>query len=117
MAKPLRGEVDVTLAGEPYTLRIGIGEIEEIENMTGLGLLEILKCFGNNAKVLHAVAVLSQAIVEDGKKMGPTRVRRLMERAGFREYNTACVQLLTAVLFDPTPGNGDAVALETEATA
>lgn len=108
MAKPLRGEFEAELAGQKYTLRLGIGELEEIENRTGLGTLEVLRSFGTNAKIGTAVAVLSQAITEDGKKLGDARVRRIVEKAGFRDAITACVNLLTAVLVDNSEGNAEA---------
>ena len=118
MAKELRGEVDAVLAGTTYRLRLGLGELEELENTTGLGTLEILRSFGSNAKISHAVAVLSQGITEDGKKISASRVRRIVEKAGFREAITACVQLLTAVLVDPNEGNvGAAVPEKPEAAA
>lgn len=110
MAKPLRGEVEANLGGTVYTLRLGLGELEEIENQTGLGTLELLKSFGTNARISHAAAVLGQAITEEGRKPNGQRVRRIMEMAGFRDSITACVSLLSAVLLDPDPGNAAAAA-------
>ena len=118
MAKPLRGEFDAELAGTKYTLRLGLGELEEIENVTGLGTLELLKSFGTNAKIGHAVAVLSQAIAEDGKKIGAARVRRIVEKAGFRDTIAACINLLSSVLLDTSEGNAAAAeATETPTVA
>ena len=117
MAKPLRGELEAELAGQKYTLRLGIGELEEIESRTGLGTLEVLRSFGTNAKIGTAVAVLSQAMTENGKKIGEARVRRLVEKAGFREAITACVDILRAVLLDQSEGNAEAVADEETTTA
>jgi hypothetical protein len=117
MAKELRGEVDAVLAGQTYRLRLSLGELEELENATGLGTLELLRSFGSNAKIGHAVAVLSQAIREDDKKIAPARVRRIVERAGFKDCVTACVNLLLAVLVDPNEGNADAAAPETDPAA
>ena len=118
MAKPLRGEVEVDLAGTKYTLRLGIGELEEIENRTGLGTLELLRSFGTNAKVGNARAVLGQALSEGGKKMSEARVKRIVESAGFKEAVSACVTLLAAVLLDPNEGNAEAVEeVETTPTA
>jgi len=106
MAKALRGEIEAELAGKKYTLRLGIGELEEIENATGLGPLACLNSFGTNARIAHTVAVLSQAISLDGKrKLGPTQARKLMEDAGLGESVSACVRVLSSVLIDDTPGN------------
>lgn len=109
MVKPLRGEVEVDLAGNKYTARLGIGELEEIENATGLGTLELLKSFGTNAKIKNTVAVLSQALTEGKNKLGVARARRLIEQAGFGEAVTACVAALSAVLIENDQGNAGAV--------
>jgi hypothetical protein len=84
---------------------------------TGLGTLELLRSFGSNAKISHAVAVLALAITEDGKKIAASRARRIIEKAGFKDAVSACINLLMAVLVDPNEGNADAVAPETEAAA
>lgn len=112
MVKPLRGECEVVLAGTTYTARLGIGELEDLENTTGLGTLELLKSFGTNAKIRNAVAVLSQALTENDKKVGHARARRIVEKAGFGESVTACIAALSAVLIEPTEGNADAAEVE-----
>lgn len=116
MVKPLRGEVEVDLAGNKYTARLGIGELEEIENATGLGTLELLKSFGTNAKLRNTVAVLAQAVLEADKKIGTARARKLVEAAGFGASVGACVSVLSAVLIEHEPA-GNAGALEAEAKA
>jgi hypothetical protein len=115
MVKSLRGEVEVSLAGVTYTARLGIGELEEIENATGLGTLELLKSFGTNAKIRNTIAVLSQALTENDKRIGHARARRIVEKAGFGESVTACITALSAVLIEPTEGNADAVEAEAKA--
>lgn len=119
MVKPLRGEVEHELAGKKYKLRLGIGELEEIENATGLGTLALLNAMANDAKISHAVAVLAQAIVLDGKsqKAGTTRARAIVEDAGFGPAIMACVSVLTSVLVDPSQGNADAVGETVPPTA
>lgn len=107
MAKSLRGEIEFELGGEKYTLRLGLGELEEIENATGLGTLEVLRGFGTNAKISHATTILCQALTVGGKKLPAAKVRAIIEKAGFRECVSACVSVMTAVLMDPE-GNADA---------
>lgn len=118
MAKALRGEIEAELAGKKYTLRLGIGELEEIENATGLGTLALLNSFGSNARIAHAVAVLSQAISLDGKrKVGPAQAKKIIGEAGFTESVSACVRLLSSVLIDDSAGNVVAAAAEDPTTA
>lgn len=113
MAKPLRGECEVDLGGEKFTLRLGIGELEELDNATGLGTLELLRSFSANAKISNVVAVLHQALpCAKDKKLPVAQVRRIVERAGFQGAVIACVNIISAVLADPTEGN--AVAAEAE---
>ena len=112
MAKPIRGEFEVELAGQKYLLRLGIGEIEEIEEATGLAAFELLKLFqAGSAKVKQARAVLGQAITQDGKKIDANRIRRLVEKAGIFDSMKACLAVLTTVYIDvEPPGNAEAVA-------
>ncbi len=118
MAKALRGEIEAQLGGEKYTLRLGIGELEELDNATGLGTLELLRSFGSNAKVSNVIAVLGQALQINGKRAPVSRVRQIVEKAGFRDAIAASVAILTAVLADPDPsGNADAVAVTEPPTA
>lgn len=114
MAKPLRGECEMELAGEKYILRLGIGEIEELENITGLGTLALAQSFATtNAKVSHAHAVLLQALQAGGKKVSAQRVRQIVEAAGYQAAIGAALQVLTVVLTDPNEGNASAAGAVT----
>lgn len=110
MAKPLRGEAEVELGGEKYTLRLGIGELEELDNVTGLGTLELARNLSmQGAKISHAIAVLCQALPgENGKKLAPSAVRRIVTGAGYFASIQAAVAVLTSVLTDPNEGNAEA---------
>lgn len=110
MVKPLRGEIEAELAGKTYKLRIGIGELEEIENETGLGILSVLQSLGSDAKISHLSAILGQAIKNGPASIGKTRAREIVEEAGLGPSIIACAQILTAVLTDTKSGNADAVA-------
>lgn len=108
MVKPLRGEIEVELAGKTYKLRIGIGELEEIESETGMGILSVLSALGSDAKVAHLSAILGQAIRSGAAPVGRDRAREIIEEAGLGPSIIACAQILTAVLTDTKPGNADA---------
>jgi len=110
MVKPLRGEIEAELAGKTYKLRIGIGELEEIESETGLGILSVLNALGSDAKISHLSAILGQAIKNGPASIGRVRAREIVEEAGLGPSIIAAAQILTAVLTDPKSGNADAVA-------
>jgi len=112
MVKPLRGEIEAELAGKTYKLRIGIGELEEIESETGLGILSVLSSLGSDAKISHLTAILASAIKIGSASAGKVRAREIVEAAGLGATIIACAQILTAVLTDTTPGNAAAVAAE-----
>lgn len=112
MVKPLRGEIEAELAGKTYKLRIGIGEIEEIENETGLGILSVLNALNSDMKVGHLSSILGQAIKNGSASIGRIRAREIIEEANLNASIIACAQILTAVLTDPKSGNADAVAAE-----
>lgn len=115
MAKPLRGECEAELGGEKYMLRLGLGELEELDNVTGLGTLELLRSFGANAKVSNMVAVLAQALpASKDKKLPIARVRAIVEKAGFKDSVAACVAILSAALMDPSEGNAGAAEASSE---
>ena len=117
MAKQLRGEVDAELGGQKYTLRLGMGDLEELDKSTGLGTLELLLSFRDNAKVTNVIKVLSQALHIDGKRVPVSRARMIIENAGWHDAVTAAVTILTAVLVDPDPsGNADAAGVATVPT-
>lgn len=112
MVKPLRGEIEAELAGKTYTLRIGIGELEEIESETGIGILSVLSSLGSDAKISHLTAILASAIKNGSASVGKVRARQIIEEAGLGPSIIACAQILTAVLTDTKSGNAAAVAAE-----
>ena len=118
MAKALRGEIEVELAGEKYTLRLSLGDLEELDNVTGLGTLALATALGSpGARLTHAVPVLTLAIQINGKRAPVSRARELIARAGFFECVEAATAIMAAVLVDPDPGNADAAAPTERPTA
>lgn len=118
MAKPLRGEVEVELAGDKYTLRIGIGEIEEIESSANMGILAIARSmFTEEVRYTHVRIVLSQAMLINGKKAPLAKVVAVMTDAGVVSSRNAAIKVLSAALLDPIEGNADAPDQQTETSA
>lgn len=56
MANPLKGEVDFPVGDKTYRLRLSINQIIEVEDLTGLGIVQIAAMF-NDAATLRAGSV------------------------------------------------------------
>lgn len=111
MAKALRGECEVELAGEKFTLRLSLGNLEELEGQLGIGIIKLANRFTSmDAKLSDARAVLRQGFVGAKIKMSEERLAKLIEDTGFAAVQQAAA-LLLAVLTDKE-GNADAVAAE-----
>lgn len=72
MANPLRGEATIKLAGRSFKTRLGIDELEVIENETGVGVVGLGIAFNRDVmgqKLGHARFILRTAIdgVRDAK--------------------------------------------------
>ncbi len=45
MANPIRGEVDFPVGSKTYKLRLSINELVEVEDLTGLGIVQLAAAF------------------------------------------------------------------------
>ncbi len=101
MAKHLRGECDVELAGEKFTLRLALRDLEEIENLTGAGIFAIASRMSKGeARLSDARAILRQGFIGASIKIADAKFASLLEGAGFGPVMTAAAALLLKVLFD-----------------
>lgn len=122
MVKPLRGECEADLGGTSYTLRLGIGELEELDNITGLGTVDLLLSLRHTSpKISNVNAVLRQALpgTKDGKKLPAEKVKQIVTKAGWTAAVSAAAAILASCLIDPNEdaeGNADAPEAETPAT-
>lgn len=112
MAKPLRGECEVDLGGEKHTLRLALGQLEELESQLGIGVLALVSRFTTGeAKLTDARAILRQGFAGAGIKKSEAQLTALIEKAGLDALHQAA-KLLLAVMFDPE-GNAEAAAATT----
>ena len=56
MANPIKGEVDFPVGETTYRLRLSINQLIEVEELTGLGIVQLANAF-NNAETLKAGSV------------------------------------------------------------
>jgi len=112
MAKPLNGELEVKLGDETIILRLGIDELEEIDNATGLGTVRLLVTLADNVRYAHVYEVLRQALPEvNGKKRSREDVKRtIVAQIGIVEATRWAMGIIRTCLEDPRSGNAGAPA-------
>jgi hypothetical protein len=113
MAKPLRGEKEITLGGEKFTLRLALGQLEELEAQLGTGIVAVAMRFTNGqARLTDAHAILRQGFAGAKIKITEARLSDLIDQTGMAVLSEAA-SLLLAVLTDDIQGNAEAAGEET----
>lgn len=108
MAKPLRGECTVDLGGETFTLRLSLGDLEELEDKTKLGIIALAASFTNGqARLTDAHTIIRQGFTGAKIKMPDGRLTALLEKTGIGVIATAAA-LLLSVFVDDDQGNAEA---------
>lgn len=109
MAKPLRGECQVELGGKKFTLRLALGNLEELEAELNAGIIAIAGRFTNGqARLSDARAILRQGFAGAGIKKSDKQLGELIERTGMGVIAQAATLLLTVL----TDGEGNASAAD-----
>jgi hypothetical protein len=110
MAKPLRGECEVTLGEEKFTLRLALGNLEELEAQIGVGIIALATRFTNGqASLRDARAIIRQGFAGANIRIKEERLTALIEKTGMGVIREAATLLLT-VLTDDSEGNAGAAA-------
>lgn len=101
MPKPLRGECEVELGGEKFTLRLALGNLEELEAQLGIGIIAIAGRFTQGqARLGDARAILRQGFAGAGIKKSEAQLTALIEKTGMPVIGQAATLLLTALTAD-----------------
>lgn len=112
MAKPFRGELEVELGGEKHTLRLALGDLEELESRTGTGIIALATRFSTGqARISDAHAILRQGFAGAKIKIAEAKLTKLIEDAGLGAVSAAAA-LLMSVLVDDSEGNAGAAGEE-----
>ncbi len=113
MVKPLRGEREIQLGGEKFTLRLALGDLEEIETQLGTGIVAVLARFTmGQARLSDARVVLRQGFKGAGLKITEQRLGALMEKTGLQVVREAADLLISTVADE----EGNAVAVDQAAS-
>lgn len=108
MAKKFRGEHEVTLGTEKFTLRLGLGDIEELEGRLNIGIMELGMRFARDpdnhdprdpgkARLSDARAIIRQGFIGAGLSITKEKLDELTRAAGFGIINEASVLLLRVI--------------------
>jgi len=100
MANRHRGEVEVTLGGARYTLRPTFEALCEIEDRTGLGLVELARRFWEGRFGARQLAVVLWAGIRAAGGEAPDyeRIGRLVVEQGFQDLAGPVARFLAGVI-------------------
>lgn len=109
MAKVLRGEIEAELGGEKRTLRLGIGDLEDIEDRLKVGLLELIQMLAQGRyRIGHLREIMATALRAAGWKGTDDDVRDMIRASGPGECQVICVRLFNVALGNEDKGfDGD----------
>jgi hypothetical protein len=111
MANPHRGEVAVTLDGHSFTLRPSWEALVEIEQATGVGIMQLAAAFATGRfRVTDLHAVLMAGLKAGGEKRAdPAEVGRMIAATGI--MNGGLLKSVTAFLENAITGGADKTGL------
>ncbi len=118
MAKPFRGEIEAELGGEKRLLRLGIGDLEDLEDRLDMGLPALLQAIADGTfRLSHLRQVLTAALEAGGWSGTDDDVRAMMQLTTPGELQLLCVRLFNVALgnndddAEATEGNGGALEM------
>jgi hypothetical protein len=99
MANKARGEMDLILGGERYTMRPSFEAIAEIEDLTGKGLLALaIKLGEGNGTTKEMAAVIYSGLKGAGSKLSFEEVGEKVIRAGITKLSAPMGEFLRLAL-------------------
>lgn len=99
MTNPLKGEIEVVLAGETYKARLTIDAIVSIEQAVGCGIIKLAtKMSEGDISVGDMMAVLLPALRGGGNDFQAKDVQKLIQESGIVATTSVVANLLTSVL-------------------
>ena len=105
MAKSLRGEIEVELGGVSRRLRLGIGDLEELEDRVEMGLPEFINVIVQGKyRLSHLREVLNAGLTGAGWSGTDDDIRDMIQQTGPGEVQVICLRLINVGL-----GNEDSI--------
>jgi hypothetical protein len=105
---PLRGQVEIELAGEKFQARLTIDSIIRIEETLDKGILQITQNIAEtDIRMKDICLILYWALRGGGKDFKESEVRTKVQNAGIVESCKVVTGLLTSVLSDDSASGDD----------
>tara|TARA_R100000951_G_scaffold32405_1_gene27610 strand:+ start:1909 stop:2259 length:351 start_codon:yes stop_codon:yes gene_type:complete len=101
MANPLKGEVNIQLAGKDYKCRLTIDAIMQIEDACNCGILKLATRMGEaDIRMSEIINVLLPAMRGGGNDLQRKDIIQIVQDAGIVKATTAVANLLAKSLTD-----------------
>ncbi|MDB5540524.1 MAG: hypothetical protein JWQ89_2251 [Devosia sp.] len=82
MANPIRGEVDITVGGKTYTIKLGRNALASVEGLLGRGFPEIAQSLTSDPQIVVMRAILWAGLQRYHPELDLMQVGDLMDEAG-----------------------------------
>ncbi len=116
MANEQRGEIELKLGDESYTLRPTFEALCAIEGRLGAGVLEIAeRMAARRIGFREVAAIVFETAKAGGHKLDETEVGEAILEAGLFAVIVLVVELFSRALSGPTVGNAPAPPIEPNA--
>lgn len=99
MTNPMKGEIQVELAGKQYKCRLTIDSIIQIETAVGAGIIKLAQRMSEgDVRITDMLSVLTPALRGGGNNLKPKDVTKLIGEAGIVETASAVALVLTQTI-------------------
>jgi hypothetical protein len=99
MTNPMKGEIQVELAGKQYTCRLTIDSIIQIETAVGAGIIKLAQRMSEgDVRITDMLQVLTPALRGGGNNLKLKDVTKLIGEAGIVETASAVALILTQTI-------------------
>ena len=102
MTNPLKGQIQIELAGDTYTCRLTVDALISIESVLDKGILEFTSQLSQaNVRVGEIAVILLHALRGGGNDFDEKKVKSLIQQSGIVASCTQVATLLVDTLNDP----------------
>lgn len=106
MTNPLRGEAEVSLAGQTYQTKLNLDSIVRIESSIGSSIVKVAQKLSNGDLLTNEIVlILHQALRGGGNDLDQKKVQSIIWEAGMMEAMAAVGVVITSALTGGDSGN------------
>lgn len=108
MTNPLKGEVEVELAGKTYACRLTLNSLIKIETVLGRGIIKTAQNMAEGDVILNdVVQILLPALRGGGNDLQEKDIHRLIQESGIVASTLVAANLLAQTLTETTNTSDD----------